>query len=104
VQCIPPTYALWSVAGKTSDRYSLVGILAEHQGLFTAALYKQVANCLVVDFQIGERDLGDLFILYVLNLLEQFLHSQKDNAGLLRCSTVERLVLLRVTSGVHEHT
>jgi len=83
MQCIPPTYALWSVAGKTSDRYRLVGILAEHQGLFTATLHQQVANGFVVDLQVRERDLGDLFILYVLNLLEQFLHSQKDYARLL---------------------
>lgn len=104
MQYVPPTHALWSVAGETSDGYSLVSILAEHQGLFTATLHQQVANGFVVDFQVRERDLRDLFILDVLNLLKQFLHSQKDNAWLLRCSTVGMLVLLRVTSGVRQHT
>ena len=71
------------MAGKPSDRYRLIGILAEHQGLFTATLHQQVANGFVVDLQVRERDLGDLFILYVLDFLKQLLHSQKDYARLL---------------------
>jgi hypothetical protein len=71
------------MAGKASDRHSLVRILTQHQWLLASALYQQVANRLVVDFQVRERDLGHLFILYVLNLLKQLLHSQEDDAGLL---------------------
>lgn len=82
-QWLPVTHALRPMARETSDGHSLVGILTQHQGLLAATLYQQVANRLVVNLQVRERDLGDLFILYILNLLKQLLHGQEDDAGLL---------------------
>lgn len=74
------------MAGETSYGNGLVRILAQHQRLLAAALDQQIADRLVVDFQVGERDLGGLCFLHLLYLLEKLLHGHEDDARLLRCS------------------
>ena len=57
------TYIPWPMAGETSDGNGLVCVFSQHQGLLAAALDEQIADGLVVDLQVGERDLGDLLLL-----------------------------------------
>jgi hypothetical protein len=72
------------------NRDSLVRILSQHQRLLAAAFYEQIADRLVVDFKVRERNLAHLLLLQLVDLLEQLLHRHEDYTRLLRGSPTAR--------------
>ncbi len=75
------------MARQSSNRHRLIGILAKHQSTFTTTWHEQIADGLIIDLEIRQRDVGIFIRSTFRDAFEELLHSQKDDAGLLSRST-----------------
>lgn len=92
------------VAGETRYRYCLICILPKHEPGFIghrcSTGNKQISDSLVVDLKVRERYFGYFVCVQIGYALEQLLHCQEDDAGLLCRPSVSRVSLCKIYAEV----